>query len=88
MSLRQIDPANWANAIGKRVLIQTTTGGCYHKKVGRIVSVLDGQMNQLNGSNVTANPAWLRVKFDEPADNSGQAVDADIFQFSELRLVE
>lgn len=74
--------------VGKRVLIQTFTQGCYHGHTGTIVSQLtsDPKQAKLPGFEFSAGAldAWFRVKLDYPADNGGKPVTNEVFMPREL----
>lgn len=76
---------------GCRVRIQTTTGGCYHKKTGTVTRVLNGAMTPLDMLPAGAPntfPYWYRVRFDSPANNGDTPVTEEIFLASELTPIE
>ena len=73
-----------------RVRVETTTGGCYHKKTGTVTKILTGNRTprapRPEGS-LNRYPYWFRVTFDEPADNGGTPVESEIFLNYELKVL-
>lgn len=70
---------------GSRVRIRTATGGCYHGAVGTVAELLDMQFRPLREKDY-GYAHWYKVLLDQPADNGGKPVLAEIFLGPELRL--
>lgn len=76
--------------LNDHVRVETTTGGCYHKKTGVVTDVLNGKMTSLSdlpAGSADAYPYWFRVRFDTPAENGGEPVESELFLAYELRVV-
>lgn len=75
--------------LGSKVKIKTQWGGCYDKKTGIVIEVLNFNFDPVDPPGEFTdpkfmNPMWYRVKFDKPAFNDTKPVESDVFLAREL----
>lgn len=71
---------------GDRVMIHTSTGGCYDGLTGVITDLRDSNFQKLMEPQ-WACAHWWSVRLDRPADNGGKKVRAEIFLPHELHIM-